>query len=264
MRKNKNITKRRRYKNRRRIIRGGTIDDDADQLINSLSGYDNNSMADFLEKMKDDPQLKNALKERSSQFEMVRSTCKYMETFDKFVDEMIITAVNTLRNAPTPPSTQTSEEPKKQLTSESMSGLLPENANLDELINKFMEKYAAARTGQCLSAEGKQMTLSQRPQINQNSRGQGIALRKAPPPQRTISYARGVGPTRGVGGSRRKNKKSKRTRRKQRGGEFFLIMGIVVVGLIICVVMGNLIKKTMDENDPVLQAKKWNDSQRTF
>jgi hypothetical protein len=228
MRKNKNITKRRRYKNRRRIIRGGTIDDDANELINSLSGYDYNSMADFLEKMKDDPQLKNALEKRSSQqFESVKSTCKYMETLDTFVVEMITTAVDTLRKAP-------SEKPKKQLTTESMSGLLPENANLDELINKFMEKYAEARKVPCLLAEGKQMTLSQRPQNKPNSRGQGFALRKAPlASQRGPIYASGVGP-RMVGGSRRKNKKSKRTRRKQRGGDVFLIVALVVVAIVAC------------------------------
>jgi hypothetical protein len=242
MRKNKNITKRRRYKNRRRIIRGGTIDDDADQLINSLSGYDNDSMAVFLEKMKDDPQLKNALEKRSGQFEMLKSTCEYTKELDNFVNEMITTAVKKLRNAPTPPSTtettQTSEEPKKQLTTESISGLIPQGADLEGLINKFMEKYAAARTGPCVYVEGKQITLSPRKLIKVNSREQQHTLRQVPqydPTKRGIIYSRGVGAKQyGVGGSRRKNKKSKRTRRKQRGGDPFLIAALVVVAILVC------------------------------
>ena len=213
----KNITKRRRYKNRRRILRGGNIDNAADQLIKSLSGLDHGSIVEFLEKLKTDPEFINGVKEiefkeRSSQFDQfdttLKSTCNYTKSLDNFVDEMITTAVNRL-NEPAPPSTtETSEEPKQTLTPDTIRELLPKNVNLDALLNKLMEIYAEARFGPCLSVEGQKATLLQRVSVDPNSRKQLFPLRR--------------------GGSRRKNKKSKRMRRrKQRGGDFLIFLGIL-------------------------------------
>jgi hypothetical protein len=217
----KNITKRRRYKNRRSILRGGNIDDDADQLIESLRGYDHNSIVKFLENIKDNSEFINALKEKSSQFETLRSTCNYTQSFDKFVDEMIRTAVSALRNEST-----TSEESKQNLTSDAISGLLPENTNLDALLKKLMEKYAAARDN-CLSVEGSKAKLSQKPDNNPNTMRQKYQLRRGPllRPQ-------------GNGGSRRKNKKSKRMRRKQRGGLEPVLIALIATGAVIVIIVG--------------------------
>jgi hypothetical protein len=218
----KNITKRRRYKNRRRILRGGNIDDGADQLIKSLSGLDHSSIVDFLEKLKTDPEFINGVKEigfkeRSRQFDMtLKSTCNYTKSLDNFVDEMITTAVNRLRNEPAPPSTtETSEEPKQKLTPDTIRGLLPENVDLDDLLNNLMERYAKAKVGPCLSVEGQKAIISQRDPVDPNSRRQRFPLRN--------------------GGSRRKNKKSKRMRRKQRGGSFLILLGLLGVGIVMLV-----------------------------
>ena len=204
----KNITKRRRYKNRRRILRGGNIDNDADQLIESLRGYDHNSMIKILENIKDSPTFRTALETQNSEFETIKSTCNYTDSFANFVDEMITTAVNTLRNEPT----QTSEELKQKLTPDTISGLLPENVDLDALLNNLMERYAKAKVGPCLSVEGRKATLWHRASVDPNSRKQRFPLRK--------------------GGSRRKNKKSKRTRRTHRGGGLEFLGALVVVGVV--------------------------------
>lgn len=163
-----------------------------------------------------------------------------MESLDNFVDEMINTAVKKLRDEPAPPSPnepgQTSEEPKQNLTPETISGLIPQGADLEGLINNFMEKYAAAKTGPCLSVEGQKAIFSQRPTVKTNTMGQQKNLIRTRPAfdftQRRPIY------NLPKGGSRRKNKKSKRTRRKQRGGEIFLAIGIALaVGLIFLMVM---------------------------
>ena len=218
----KNITKRRRYKNRRRILRGGTIDDDdADQLLANLNGLDRRSIVDFLENIKNDTTFRNAIKERSIQFEKLKNTCKYMESLDNFVDEMIITAIKTLRDNPYNPIT--SEESKQELTLDNMSGLLPEGADLDALLNNLMNKYAAARIGPCLSVEGTAARFSQRALVDSNERKQKFTIR-------------GPLPVQPRGGSRRKNKKSKRMRRrKQRGGDFLIFLGILGLGIVILV-----------------------------
>lgn len=218
----KNITKRRRYKNRRRILRGGNIDNDVDQLIKSLSGLDHRSIVDFLEKLKTDPDFRNGVKEigdkeRSSQFDTtLKSTCHYTKSFDNFVDDMIATAVNRLRNEPT---SETSEEPKQKLTPETITGLIPQGADLDALLNNLIERYAKAKVGPCLSVEGTAATFNRRVPYNINSRRQPFPLR---------------GPLQPSGGSRRKNKKSKRMRRKQRGGLLFLL-GLLGVGIVMLV-----------------------------
>jgi len=242
MRKNnKNITKRPRYKNRRRILRGGNIDNDADQLLANLNGLDHRSIVDFLEKLKTDPEFRNGVKEiefkeRSSQFDTtLKSTCNYTKSLDTFVYEMITTVVNRLRNEPAPPSTtETSEEPKQKLTPDTISGLLPENVELDALLNNLMERYAKAKVGPCLSVEGQKAIISQRAPVDPNIRRQPFPLRK--------------------GGSRRKNKKSKRMRRKQRGGLLFLL-GLLGVGIVMLVYV-KYKEWRREKNDVVIFIKK--------
>ena len=223
----KHITKRRPYKNRRRIIRGGgNIDDDAKQLIDNLKGLDRRSIITFLESIKTNDKFTEELKKRNGQFnDKYKSTCKYMKTFENFVQEMITTTINTLRNEQNERGrgpTQTSAPPP-EITEDTIRGLLPANPNLEALLDHFMDKYIAAENSPCLSVDGTQMKLSER--------GMSALDRRRLYSQQLKEKERLK-----HGGTRRKNKKSKRMRRNQRGGEFIIILGVIAVVAVLAVI----------------------------
>lgn len=228
----KPITKRRPYKNRRRIIRGGgNIDDDAKQLIDNLKGLDRRSIITFLESIKTNPKFTEELKKRNEQFyDKLKSTCNYIKSFENFVQEMITTTINTLRNEQNERGrglTQTSAPPPK-ITEDTIRGLLPENANLEALFNNFMDKYIAAKTGPCLSVDGTQMKRSE-PGISKREIGNEYSRRLREQNKQKLQKLQ-------KGGTRRKNKKSKRMRRNQRGGEFIIILGVIAAVAILAVI----------------------------
>jgi hypothetical protein len=214
----KNITKRRRYKNRRRIIRGGTIDDDVKQLLKSLENYDHNSIADFLESYKGHPNFQAACKKIGDRFDNIdnmvknKSECNYTKSFENFVKEMLTTTIKTLRDS-------ADKQQKPKLTPDAIDGLYQgmDDANIEMLIDSLMQQYIKAKGGPCLSVVGQATTthvITSKPSLLK------IPLRK-------------------VGGSIRK--KSRRLRRKQRGGDvismiigaaFVLTMMYVIVRMI--------------------------------
>jgi len=226
----KPITKRRPYKNRRRIIRGGgNIDDDAKQLIDNLKGLDRRSIITFLESIKTNRKFTEELKKRNGQFyDKYKSTCVYMKTFENFVGEMITTTINTLRNEEQRTGPTQTSAPPPEITEDTIRGLLPENANLDELLDHFMDKYIAAENSPCLSVDGTQKKLSER-EISKREIGIEYSRRLRELNKQKLQNQR-------PGGTRRKNKKSKRMRRNQRGGEFIIILGVIAAVAILAVI----------------------------
>ena len=251
----KNITKRRRpvYRHRRRrIIRGGNIDDYANELINSLNTYDHNSIADLLETLNGDDNFKAEVIKYNPRFNdtIKQSTCHYMETFDRFVNETLITAIEALRSRPTTPheTTPTSNEDDEtkppKLTLDIVNQLCQgKDLNaLNALIGALLNKYLLAQDNPCLSMNGTSATLHARPQ-QQQQRLTNYPLRGSLEQQRLRSLqAQG-------GGSRRRknNRRNRRTRRTQRGGE--LVLTLIVVGfsaliLVIAVITASMYNRT--------------------
>jgi len=212
----KNITKRRRYKNRRRIIRGGTIDDDVKQLLKSLENYDHNSIADFLESYKGDPNFQAECK-KIGRFDNIiknKSECNYTKSFENFVNEMLTTTIKTLRDS------AVKQQQKPKLTPDAIDGLYQgmDDANIEMLIDSLMRQYTLAKGGPCLSVVGQAITTHGR----------------TSKPSSLLKIPLRIG-----GGSIRK--KSRRLRRKQRGGDvismiigaaFVLTMMYVIVRMI--------------------------------
>ena len=147
----KNITKRRRYKNRRRIIRGGTIDEVVKNLLNSLNTYEYKSIAELLETYKDDPKFQDACKQRGQEWfgSILESDCNYTKSFVNFVNEMLTTAINTLR-------TTVDDQSKPKLTPDAINGLYKDipKPTIRQLLDLLMQKYISAKDGPCLSVFG--------------------------------------------------------------------------------------------------------------
>ena len=154
----KNITKRRRYKNRRRIIRGGTIDEAVRNLLKSLNTYEYKSIADLLETYRDDPKFQDECIRRGDRFgSILKSDCNYTKSFANFVNEMLTTAINTLR-------TTVDDQSKPKLTPEAIDGLYKDmtKVTIFELLDLLMKKYISAKDGPCLSVIGTQSILHSR------------------------------------------------------------------------------------------------------
>lgn len=242
----KNITKRRRpvYRHRRRrIIRGGNnIDDDANDLINRLNTYDHNSIADLLETLKVDDNFKAEVIKYNPRFNdtIKRSTCHYMETFDRFVNETLITAIEALRSRPTTPheTTPTSNEDDEtkppKLTLDIINQLC-QGKDLNALIGALLNKYLLAQDNPCLFTKGTSATLHARPQPQPGMKvKQPFPLRGSLEQQRLRSLQ--TQQTQGGGSRRRKNnRRNRRTRRTQRGGiiiEIFIVLSAIVFGIV--------------------------------
>jgi hypothetical protein len=223
----KNITKRRRlvYRHRRRrIIRGGDIDNDANEIINRLSTYDHNSIADLLETIKDSPDFKAEVIKYKPRFDekIKRSTCHYMETFDKFANEILITAIGTLRSRPTETTSNEDDETTPPKLTPDIVYQLYQGKDLNALIGALLDKYLSAQDNPCLLMKGTSATLHMRfvpkPKALQRHPLRGSLE------QQQQSQPRG--------GSRRKN--NRRTRRTQRGGiivVIFIIIGAILLGI---------------------------------
>lgn len=234
----KNITKRRRlvYRHRRRrIIRGGNIDDDANELINRLNTYDHNSIADLLETLNGNTDFKAEVIKYNLRFNdnIKRSTCHYMETFDRFVNETLITAIETLRRPTTPhettPTSNEDDETKPPKLTLDIVNQLCQGKDLNALnglIGALLDKYLSAQDNPCLLMKGTSATLHARPQ-QQQQRLTKYPLRGSLLEQQRLRSLQAPG-----GGSRRKNnrrnRRTRRTRRTQRGGE--LVLTLIVVG----------------------------------
>jgi hypothetical protein len=140
-----------------------------------------------------------------------------METFDKFVNEMLITAINKLRE--TKPTDEMGSSPKSVASFDAI-GQLYQGKNIDELIGALMNRYFLDQGRPCLQVDGNRMKLNARPTQQQK---QKIPIRKGAAQSST-------------GGSRRKN--SRRLRRKQRGGLEPFTAALVLTGFVFaCVAM---------------------------
>ncbi len=101
--KRKYITKRKRN----RILRGGDVDTDAKNIIGMLkTNYTRQQVIDFLEAVQTSEEFKSKLKTASDNVTsslnkelQIRtdSTCDYMKTLEKFVNELLTTSINSLK-----------------------------------------------------------------------------------------------------------------------------------------------------------------------
>lgn len=216
-------------KRRRRIIRGGDIDNDVNELINNLNNYDPNSIADLLEELKGNDEFKKKLIEKNGQFAGKLSTCKYMETFDKFVNEMLITAINKLRE--TKPTDEIGSSPKPVASFDDI-GKLYQGKNIDELIGALMNRYFLDQGRPCLQVDGNRVKLNPRPTQQQQQKQQ-------------FSLRTGVRTGVRAGGSRRK-KSIRLRRRKQRGGLEPIISALILTGIVFacCFIIGVVVHIT--------------------
>jgi hypothetical protein len=100
--KRKYITKRKRN----RILRGGDVDTDAKNIIGMLkTNYTRQQVIDFLKAVQTSEEFKSKLKtasdnvnsslNREFQFNL-KSTCDYMRTLEKFVNELLTTSIESL------------------------------------------------------------------------------------------------------------------------------------------------------------------------
>ena len=102
--KRKYITKRKRN----RILRGGDVDTDAKNIIGMLkTNYTRQQVIDFLEAVQTSEEFKSKLKTASDNVTsslnkelQIRtdSTCDYMKTLEKFVNELLTTSINSLKS----------------------------------------------------------------------------------------------------------------------------------------------------------------------
>jgi hypothetical protein len=150
------ITKRRRLNKHPHIIRGGTIDDDVKSIIIKLKTYDHNAIANLLEKIKNDEEFKAACRERDDGVfgTIIKDECHYTKNFENFVDEMLTSAIVTLRTA--------HAREVRPLINEAIIEQLYGGENLNTLIEAFMRKYIETKSGPCLSVIGSAATLQQR------------------------------------------------------------------------------------------------------
>ena len=220
------ITKRRRLNKHPHIIRGGTIDDDVKSIIIKLKTYDHNAIANLLEKIKNDEGFKAACRERDDGIfgTIIKNECHYTKNFENFVDEMLTSAIVTLRRDDTAHAREV-----RPLINEAIIEKLYGGKNLNTLIEAFMRKYIETKSGPCLSVIGSAATLQQR-QTPLSTPRQTLSTPRQTPRQ-----------TPKQGGSRRK--------RIKRGGEPITI-AIVVTGFAFLLYILIRNHRRFNESDP--------------
>jgi len=214
--KRKYITKRLR---RKRILRGGDVDVEAENIISTLkSTYTRQQVIDFLTAVKNNTDFKTKIEEQNEQVKSLKqtlqinekSTCDYMKLFSKFVNELLTTSINELRRMQdwTVVEVQTPPQPIQDFLQSTVVGVDKNN-----LMKAFVKQYRRALTEPCLKVTG-------------------VSFRKS-----------------GQGGRTRHNK-NRRLRRTQKGGDLTAVLGVVAfIGFLCFMIAIKMVESRVNAND---------------
>jgi len=171
--KRKYITKRLR---RKRILRGGDVDAKAENIISTLkTTYTRQQVIDFLTAVKNNTDFKTKIEQQNEQVKSLKqtlqinekSTCDYMKSFSKFVNELLTTSINELQLMQdwTVVEVQTPPQPIQNFLQSAGVG-----DDKNNLMKAFVKQYRRALTEPCLKVIGVSVGTGGRTRHNKNRR----------------------------------------------------------------------------------------------
>ena len=172
--KRKYITKRLR---RKRILRGGDVDAEAKNIISTLkSTYTRQQVIDFLTAVKNNTDFKTKIEQQNEQVKSLKqtlqinekSTCDYMKSFSKFVNELLITSIAELERMQdwTVDEVQTPPKPIQDFLQSTGVGV--DKVDKNNLMKAFVNQYCRALTEPCLKVIGVSVGKGGRTRRNKN------------------------------------------------------------------------------------------------
>lgn len=184
--------------------------------------YTRQQVIDFLTAVKNNTDFKTKIEEQNEQVKSLKqtlqinekSTCDYMKSFSKFVNELLITSINELQRMQdwTVVEVQTPPQPIQDF----LQSTVVDGVDKNNLMKAFVNQYCRALTEPCLEVTGVSV-------------GTGVSFR--------------------TGGRTRRNK-NRRLRRTQKGGDLTAVLGVVAfIGFLCFMIAIKIVESRVNAND---------------